>query len=78
MDWKQFASLGREDGLTVEDPNSDNFKMIQEKDSSIGKIVEQHYFHFRVEKDGLFRIFGYQRKQFFCITQIDANGAINH
>ena len=52
--------------------------IILQQDKSIEKITEQYYFHLRVEKKGLFRVFGYQKKQFFCITHIDPNGNINH
>ena len=48
------------------------------KNSSEGKLVEQYYFHFRVEQTDLFRVFGYQRGQFFCVTHIDPDGRINH
>lgn len=76
LTWKQFASLPRKDGLTPE--RSDNFDLIHKQNTSEGKLVEQYYFHFRVEKIGLFRVFGYQRDQFFCITHIDPDGKINH
>ncbi len=78
MTWGQFSGLNRKNGLTVEDPDSDNFKMIDQENSSIDQLVEKHYFHFRVKKDDLFRVFGYQRKQFFYITQIDPGGKKNH
>jgi hypothetical protein len=77
--WKQFASLPRKNGLTPEDPGSENFNMISIQDSSEQQITgERYYFHFRVEETGLFRIFGYQKGQLFCITHIDPNGKINH
>lgn len=76
--WKQFANLDRTDGLTSEKPSTEGFNMIHEQNSSIGKVVEQYYFHFRVEKTGLFRVFGYQKNHYFCITHIDPNGQIQH
>jgi len=76
--WKQFANLDRTDGLTSEKPSTEGFNMIHEQNSSIGKVVEQYYFHFRVEKTGLFRVFGYQKNHYFCITHIDPNGRIQH
>lgn len=78
LTWNQFANLSRQDGVTPEKSGTPNFDMIHEENTSPRKMVEQYYFHFRVEKKGLFRIFGYQRKRFFCITQIDPNGKINH
>lgn len=78
LTWNQFANLSRQDGVTPEKPDTPNFDMIHEENTSPGKMVEQYYFHFRVEKKRLFRVFGYQRKQFFCITHIDPNGKINH
>jgi hypothetical protein len=78
LTWGQFASLPRKNGLTTEKSDSENFNLIHAQNSSERKIVEQYYFHFRVEQIGLFRVFGYQRCQFFCITHIDPDGKINH
>ncbi len=78
MTWKQLISLPRDSGLTPEKPGTESFGMIDEQNTSERKLVEQYYFHFRVEQRGLFRIFGYQRDQFFCITHIDYNGKIHH
>lgn len=78
MTWRQFAALPRKNGLTPEKPGSDNFNMICDQDSSTQKLVEPYYFHFRVGKKALFRVFGYQKDQFFCITHIDPKGKINH
>jgi hypothetical protein len=79
LTWKQLASLSRQDGLTFEDVGSDNFEMIKEQDTSAQQMAgERYYFHFRVEKVGLFRVFGYQKCQLFCITHIDPDGEINH
>jgi len=64
--------------MTTEKPDSENFTLIHEQNSSERKIVEHYYFHFRVEQTDLFRVFGYQRAQFFCITHIDPHGKINH
>ena len=78
LTWGQFASLPRKNGITTEKSDSENFTLIHNQNSSERKIVEQYYFHFRIEQAGLFRVFGYQRAQFFCITHIDPNGNINH
>ncbi|MDO8590505.1 MAG: hypothetical protein Q7R65_00835 [bacterium] len=78
LTWSQFTSLPRESGVTTEKPTSENFALIHNQNSSERKIVEQYYFHFRVEQTDLFRVFGYQRGQFFCITHIDPDGNINH
>ena len=78
LTWAQFASLSRKNGLTPEKPNSPNFDLIHTQNTSESQLVEQYYFHFRVEQTGLFRVFGYQRGQFFCITHIDPHGKINH
>jgi len=55
-----------------------SFDMIHNQNSSEQKLVEQYYSHFRVEQKGLFRIFGYQKGQLFCITHIDQNGTTHH
>ena len=78
MTWAQWIGLQREKGLTPEQRGSASFDMIHEQNTSEKKIVEQYYFHFRVEQTGLFRVFGYQRSQFFCITHIDPDGRIDH
>ena len=78
LTWGQFTSLPRKNGVTTEKSGSGNFDLIHEQNSSEGKLVEQYYFHFRVEQTDLFRVFGYQRGQFFCVTHIDPDGRINH
>lgn len=78
LTWKQFMAMDREHGTTVEIKGSESFTMIDEQDTSASKLLEQYYYHFRVEQKGVFRIFGYQRKQFFCITHIDREGKIHH
>ena len=78
LTWGQFASLPRKNGITTEKSGSENFTLIHNQNSSERKIVEQYYFQFRIEQTGLFRVFGSQRAQFFCITHIDPNGNINH
>lgn len=78
LTWAQFASLPRKNGLTPEKPSSPNFDLIHAQNTSESQLVEQYYFHFRVEQTGLFRVFGYQQGQFFCITHIDPDGKINH
>jgi len=78
LTWGQFAGLPRKNGVTTEKQDSENFTLIHEQNTSEGKLVEQYYFHFRVEQTDLFRVFGYQRGPFFCITHIDPDGRINH
>lgn len=79
LTWKQLASLPRKNGLTPEIPGSDSFDMISAQDSSEQQMAGvQYYFHFRVEETHLFRVFGYQKDQFFCITHIDPNGQTHH
>lgn len=78
LTWKQLASLPRKNGLSPERAGAPNFNLIHEQSTSESKIVEQYYFHFRIEQTGLFRVFGYQYERFFCITHIDPNGKINH
>lgn len=78
LTWKQLANMGRKDGLTPEDPNNPNFNLIDNENSSVKKLTEKHYFHLRVERQGLFRVFGYQQGRHFCITHIDPEGKINH
>jgi len=75
--WKQFSALGRKDGLTVEKPG-ESFEMIHNQNSCPNNMLEQYYFHFRVEKEDLFRVFGYQYKHYFCITHLDYKGKIQH
>lgn len=77
LTWGQLTGLQRDNGLTVEKPDSDSFNMIHEQNSSEQKVVEQYYFHFRVEQTGRFRVFGYQRDQLFCITHIDPRAKIH-
>ena len=78
LTWGQFVNLSRKNGVTSEKTGSENFNMIHQESSSERKVVEQYYFHFRIELTGLFRVFGYQRDQFFCITHIDPSGKISH
>jgi hypothetical protein len=77
LTWSQFSALPRTNGLTVERSGTESFGMIHEQNTSAGKITEQYYYHFRVEQTGTFRVFGYQRGQFFCITHIDVSGRIH-
>lgn len=78
MTWKQISGLDRKQGLTVENKTSLSFKMINEQNTSERKIVEKYYFHLRICTDDVFRIFGYQKDQFFYITHIDPKGHIHH
>ncbi|MDP3958394.1 MAG: hypothetical protein Q8Q36_02960 [bacterium] len=78
LTWSQFSGNSRDRGLTTEKPGTDSFEMIDFQNTSPEKIVEKYYFHFRIEQTGKFRIFGYQKRQFFCITHIDRDGEIHH
>ncbi len=78
LKWKEFANLSRKNGVTPEKSGSPNFDLIHTQNTCESKLMEPYYFHFRVEQIGLFRVFGYQHKQFFYITHIDPNGKINH
>ncbi|MCX6719010.1 MAG: hypothetical protein NTZ38_01385 [Candidatus Taylorbacteria bacterium] len=78
LTWKQFMALDREHGVTVEIKGSESFEMIDGQNTSANKLLERYYYHFRVEQKGVFRIFGYQDKQFFHITHIDSAGKIHH
>lgn len=79
LTWRQFGALPRENGITSEKPDSDSFAMIDVQNTSESKMSgEKYYFHFRIELDGKFRVFGYQRGQFFSITHIDCRGDIHH
>lgn len=78
LTWSQFSNSPRGSGLTPERAGSESFEMIHEQNTSVEQFAEQYYFHFRIEQTGLFRVFGYQRNQFFCITHIDRDGIIHH
>jgi len=79
MTWRKLIGLSRKKGLTSEKPNSASFNIIDAQNSSEQKIAgEKYYFHLRIEQSGLFRVFGYQKEQLFCITHIDPNGKIHH
>jgi len=71
-------AMDREHGVTLEKRGSESFEMIDGQNTSASKLLEQYYYHFRVEQKGVFRIFGYQYRQFFCITHIDPIGKIHH
>lgn len=79
LTWKEWGSMPRESvGLTPEKPGTPNHDLIHAQSTSELKFLEQYYYHFRVEPKGLFRVFGYQCREFFCITHIDPKGKINH
>jgi len=78
LTWKQFMHMDHEHGTTLEIKGSDSFDMIDGQNTSVSKFLEQYYYHFRVEQKGVFRVFGYQHKQFFRITHIDREGKIHH
>lgn len=77
MTWRQLSGLERENGLTVESCESKSYEMIDQQNTS-DQITEKNYFHLRIEPRGLFRLFGYQKERFFCITHIDRGGIIHH
>lgn len=77
--WNQFANPAqRGNGLTPERPGSDSFNMIDMQNSSLSQFTEKYYFHFRTKNRSIFRIFGYQKEQYFCITHIDRDGIVHH
>jgi len=78
LTWSQFSNLPRDSGVTLEKPGTPSFEAVHDQNTSAQKLAEQYYFHFRVEQRGLFRVFGYQRKNFFCITHIDRDGTMHH
>ena len=71
-------NIQRDNGVTCEKVGSDSFNMIHGQNTSARKLVEQYYFHFRVRHNELFRVFGYQRDQYFCITHLDPDGRVHH
>lgn len=77
LSWSQIASLDRKNGLTAEKVGGESYDMIDYQ-NSCDDILEKFYFHLRIEQTGLFRIFGYQKERFFCITHIDRDGKIHH
>lgn len=77
MTWRQLSGADREHGLTTENPDSESYRMIDDQNSS-DQFMEKYYFHIRIEQRGLFRVFGYQRDRFFCITHVDSGGRIHH
>jgi hypothetical protein len=76
LTWAQWSNLPRAKGLTTESRDSASFTLIDSQNTSPQKLTEQYYFHFRVGDDK-FRVFGYQKKQYFCITHIDPDGKIH-
>lgn len=76
MTWRQFGALPRELGLTPEIDGTSAHKMIDSQDRTEAKLIEKRYFHFRVKKTSLFRVFGYQYKNVFYITHLDPKGEI--
>lgn len=77
LDWNQFSNLGREKGITSEISGTDSYEIINEQNTSPEKFIEQYYFHFRIKHGEKFRVFGYQKRQYFCITHIDYEGKIH-
>src|SRR3989344_671321 len=52
LTWRELSALDRERGLTVESPGSDSYVMIHEQNSCDRKMLEQYYFHIRIEQRG--------------------------
>ena len=79
VSWGQFQAIDRRNGLTPEHKHGTSFAMINEQniDSKQHPEIDKHHFHFRVKQSSPFRVFGYQYKQFFCITHLDPKGAIH-
>lgn len=77
LTWRELSALDRERGLTPEKSDSDSFAMIHEQNSCERKLLEQYYFHIRIEQKGSFRIFGYQNGSCFYITHIDPNHSVH-
>ena len=70
--WREMVQMPREKGLTPENLNSESYK------KTVGRSKLSHTkiypFHIRVPSiSKKFRIFGYQRKDVFYVTQIDRN-----
>jgi hypothetical protein len=78
LTWKQLMAMDREHGVTIEKSGSGSFEMVDGQNTSASKLLERYYYHFRVEQKGVFRVFGYQHRQFFYITHIDSMGKIHH
>jgi len=83
--WKMLASEERGKGITPEKKNTPSYDAIDEQRQNEDGVFmgeENHYFHMRVKSRdkhwGLFRIFGYQKKDMFCITHFDVKGAFHH
>lgn len=79
MTWAQFSNIPRGFGLTVEKPGTKSYDMIDLQNTSPEKLMgEKYYFHFRIKQSDLFRVFGYQKRQYFCITHLDRDGSVHH
>lgn len=70
--WREMVQMPREKGLTPENLNSESYK------KTVGRSKLSHTkiypFHIRVPSiSKKFRIFGYQHKDVFYVTQIDRN-----
>ena len=78
LTWAQLAGRQRDVGLTCEAPGGVSFDMIHEQNTSPEKLLEQYYFHIRIEPRGTFRVFGYQKGHYFFITHVDPDGRIHN
>lgn len=82
--WKMLSGLSREQGLTSELIGTNSYEKIKEQyylceGPSMGD--EEYFFHIRVKNKSKeyskFRIFGYQKRDLFCITHFDVDGKIH-
>ena len=69
--WREMVQMPRENGLTPEKFNSESYNKTVGRANHTEKIYP---FHIRVPSiSKKFRIFGYQHKDVFYVTQIDRN-----
>lgn len=81
LTWKEFVNLPREKGVTKERPGSVTYNLISEqKECYEGPTLgdDDYFYHFRVKDGTLFRVFGYQNRDMFCITHFDVSGDFHH
>ena len=78
--WKDLLALGpKNGGVKVDYEGSSSYKMIDELNTYELKDFEpKYYFHLELKKKDLFRVFGYQNKDMFCVTHLDIKGLIHH
>ncbi len=76
MTWHTLISLSEKSGLTVDKEGTESFQAIENQKPRL--VLEEYYFHFRVEQTGKFRVFGYQDRAKFCITHVDPKGNMHY